>query len=447
MTMADGSISIAYVDMMRTRAVDMADACTRCGKCFDACPMVSPAGLSAADPAATVGGVLDLLRGGEGNTEAVRWASVCTGSGYCIPSCDYGVNPRFMVQLARGYSRRLKGEATVREQARQAFTHMTRGAKILARLTLPPQRLAQMAPARSQPPRKTPPEVIFYTGCNVLKTPHIALLCLDILDMLGVDYEVVGGVAHCCGVYQFREGDLAATGRVAFGTIDGLASKGSACVLSWCPSCQIQFTEVSMPNYAAQNGGQKPFEIEPILVFLAERADQIGALMKHPVEKRVALHERPSVPEVMKAVRRLLSIVPGLEQIDVDVPRVGIMANSLAVLPAFGRELKDQEIQAVIASGATTLATVYHACHREFCDAGDGRGFETLNFLELLGEGLGIWREDLYRRLKAIGDVDGMIADAGPMIEAHGLDLDSVREALMAEFFPAQSVALETAQR
>jgi hypothetical protein len=36
-----------------------------------------------------------------------------------------------------------------------------------------------------------------------------------------------------------------------------------------------------------------------------------------------------------------------------------------------------------------------------------------------------------------MADVDAMIADTMPMIEAHKLDLDAVRSVLMAEFFPA----------
>ena len=62
-------------------------------------------------------------------------------------------------------------------------------------------------------------------------------------------------------------------------------------------------------------------------------------MMKHRVEKRVALHERPVLPAVQAGVRKLLSIVPGVELVEIDVPRVGTQANSLAVLPAFKREL------------------------------------------------------------------------------------------------------------
>ena len=200
---------------------------------------------------------------------------------------------------------------------------------------------------------------------------------------------------------------------------------------------RIHFGEVSLPSYAAMTGAM-PFDMQPILQFLAGHADKLRALMVNRVEKRVALHERPPVAGTMAAVRSLLATVPGLELVDIEVPRVGVSVAALAVLPDFRRKLLAQEFAAVAAAGVDTLATVYHACHRELCTLGDGMTFEILNFLELIGEGLGIHREDLYRRLKLMADVDAMIEDTMPMIETHKLDLDTVRSVLMAEFFPGQ---------
>jgi Fe-S oxidoreductase len=306
---------------------------------------------------------------------------------------------------------------------------MSRGVRVLSRLQMPPETLARLAPRE----RERPADVVFYTGCNVLKTPHIALLCLDILDLLGVEYEVMGGVGQCCGVYQFRAGDFETNSKVAYATIDGLASAGTKTVLSWCPSCQISIGEVSLPNYQAQFG-EKPFDLNPFLIFLADRAEQLAALMTRRVEKRIALHERPVFPGVVDAVKKLLSIIPGAELVEIDVPRVGTQANSLAQLPEFKRALVQRELAAVADAGVTTLATIYHACHREICDAGDGRSFEVVNFMELLGEGLGLDSEDLYKRLKQIREVDDIIADSADLVAAHGLDLDTVRDALLFEF-------------
>jgi len=421
-----------FLEDFRARGEAIADACTHCGECFRACPMVPPAGLGEADAEATTAGIVDLITGGSGTAEAVRWASVCSGSGNCIPACPEAIDTRFMVQLARGFARRQAGEAPLNARWRQGFQTMSRGVRILSRLQLPPDTLARV---RGQAPRQRekPPEVVFYTGCNILKTPHIALLCLDVLDLLGVDYEVMGGPGQCCGVYQFREGDFDNTARVSYATIDGLAGAGTSTVLSWCPSCQVQIGEVTLPSYEARFGA-RPFDLNPFLVFLAEHAETLAVMMKARVERRVALHERPVLPAVQQAVRKLLSIIPGVELVEIDVPRVGTQANSLTVLPEFKRELVTRELAAVADAGVTTLATIYHACHRELCDVGDGRSFEVVNFMELLGEGLGLRSEDLYKRLKMIKDIDDIIIETSPLIAEHALDLDTVRDALFQEF-------------
>jgi heterodisulfide reductase subunit D len=432
-----------YLDDFHSRGAAIAEACTRCGACFSACPMVAPAGLGEADAAETTGGIVDLITGGSGTPEAARWASVCSGSGNCIPACPEGINTRFMVQLARGFARAQAGDKPLNTRWRQGLQTMSRGVRILSRLQLPPETLARVR-GMAEAPRQHPPDVVFYTGCNILKTPHIALLCLDMLDLLGIDYEVMGGPGQCCGVYQFREGDFANTARVGYTTIDGLASAGTSTVLSWCPSCQVQIGEVALPSYETRFGA-RPFDLNPFLVFLADHAERLAPMMKHRVEKRVALHERPVLPAVQAGVRKLLSIVPGVELVEIDVPRVGTQANSLAVLPAFKRELVARELAAVADAGVTTLATIYHACHRELCDIGDGRSFEVVNFMEIVGEGLGLHSEDLYKRLKIIKEVDDIIVETSPLIAEHGLDLDTVRDALLQEFGAATAAAARSA--
>ena len=169
-------------------------------------------------------------------------------------------------------------------------------------------------------------------------------------------------------------------------------------------------------------------------MFLADHADELAGMMVRRVEKRVALHERPVFPETIAAVKKLMSIIPGAELVDIDVPRIGTQANTLAQLPKFKQELIEREFRAAADAGVTTLATIYHACHREICDAGDGRGFEIVNFMELLGEALGLDSDDAYKRLKQIRDIDEIIVETAPMIETNRLDLDTVRDALAVEF-------------
>ena len=428
--MSEAATANPYVDLFRARGAAIAEACTRCGDCFRACPMTEPGGIADAEPGETTAGIVDLITGGAGNEAAARWGEICSGSGNCIPACRHGINPRFMVQMARGFARRARDGAPLETRWRGAFRSMSRSVRVLSRLQLPPETLARFG--RAPEPRETPPEVVFYTGCNVLRTPHIALLALDVLDRLGVSYEVMGGVGQCCGVYQFREGDFASNSKMANATIEGLAAAGTQTVLSWCPSCQISIGEVSLPNYAREFG-EKPFDLNPFLVFLGDRAEQLRALMANRVEKRVSLHERPVFPQTMAAVRKLASVIPGLELVELDVPRIGVQANTVSP-PQFKQELIEREFRAAAEAGVDILATIYHADHREICDAATGKSFAIVNFMELLGTALGIDSDDGYKRLKEIKDIDDLIVESAPLIEANGLDLDAVRDALAVEF-------------
>ena len=77
------------------------DGCTRCGKCYEACPMTQYSKAPATDSKAVVDGVLGVLRGQAGTPEALGWISVCMRSGVCVPACPEKVDPKMMMRLAR----------------------------------------------------------------------------------------------------------------------------------------------------------------------------------------------------------------------------------------------------------------------------------------------------------------------------------------------------------
>ena len=168
----------------------MADACTRCGKCVEVCPVTTPGGLTAEElknPAAVIGGVVDIIRTGHGNDAARKWANACILSGECIKACDYGVNPRFLLHMARVKMARLAEPAVARKNGVDGFRKVAREVTQLSRIQLDDALLERLGQgAKKTPTPEEPPDFVFYTGCNVLKTPHIALLALDIMDTLGV---------------------------------------------------------------------------------------------------------------------------------------------------------------------------------------------------------------------------------------------------------------------
>ena len=416
--------------------------CTRCGKCVEVCPMPGPAGINASDPEAIASGVIDIVRTGAGPEISARWASVCTGSGHCIPACPEGVNPRFMLALARIALRRGEGEDAVRDASSNRFRQMGRGVRVLSRLQLPPELLLKLGQIRTDTDEGTgPPDVIFYTGCNVLKTPHIVLLCLDVLDALGVNYRVHGGPSYCCGVYHFAAGDSEGFAKMSTNTVERFANSGADEIVSWCPSCQVNLGEAALGTYAHMDEGT-PFDLNPFVRYLESRLDDLRPLMTKRVNKRVGLHEHPGVPGITEAARAILEEVPGLEFVDLEQPRLGYMCNALNSVPEYKREVHFNQLAAAEAAGVTTLAGIYHACHRELCSHERDWPFEVVNFMELIGQSMGLERPDLFKRLKIMQDVDAVIAEAHDMITAQGLALDDVRAVVLQDLLGEQPLPL-----
>jgi heterodisulfide reductase subunit D len=431
----------AFLQGLGARVDEILRRCSVCGRCVEVCPTAGPAGIDRSEPPTIATDVLAILRGGgDPASLGARWAETCTGSGACLTACADGVNPRFMLAMTRLELNRAKAGAERRAAGQQAFGVMSRGVKVLSRLQLPAEFLAHVTrPAQSTagtenaPP---PPDVVMYLGCNVLKTPHIALLCLDVLDRIGTTYQVFGGPANCCGILQLRAGDPSGTARIGGNTVAGFAATGAARVLTWCPTCNIQLGETLLPTVGAS------FALEHVVPYIADRLDRLAPHFVRRVDRRVALHEHPGVAGVTEGVLRILRAIPGLEVVDLGQPRVGYMCNSLAPVAAYKRDLHARELAAAAAAGVDSLVGVYHACHRELCAHEATLPFRIVNFLDLVGEAMGLERADLFKQWKMMQDVDRVLADLGGRSEVAGLDLETVREVMVAHMLGEQPLPL-----
>ena len=436
-----------FEEALTARVDDMLDACTKCGACFKACPIAAPAGLGDADPEAVVSGVLDILRFGKGPEESQKWAKACMASGECIKACDYGVNPRFLLTMARLAMLRTDKELPDRrKQAVTVFRKLGEDVGVLTRLQLTEEQLIRLGQRPSkEPARAELPDVVFYTGCNVLKTPHIALLCLDIMDVLGTDYQVMGGPTHCCGTGQLRNGDTETLARFAANTINKLSQSKSKQVLAWCPSCFMQFGETVLPTFERATG-EKPFDMTPFMRFLHANLDALRPHLRERVEMTIALHKHPGVAGVMEAAEELLRAVPGVEIVKLDVPGVGLQSVNLATLPKFKAELQLKELEAARAAGVDALVAVYHSDHRELCAHERDWPFKILNVLEIIGASMGIHQDDHYKLLKIKQDVDAIVADSADLMKQHGVNLDTARKVIAAGMLSDQPLALQGKQ-
>ena len=187
------------------------DDCTRCGKCVEVCPVTPVAGIDASRSAEIVGSVVDLFDDGPAlDGDAKVWAHQCNGCGLCIPECPENINPRRMIMLANTAESRQGSETP------QLFRKMARAIRIMAAMQLAPpefQKLLRNPRARTVP-------VVFYLGCNPIRTPHLLFNAMTILDALEIDYETVGGPGACCGIIHAKwEGEIEKGGRISDGTL------------------------------------------------------------------------------------------------------------------------------------------------------------------------------------------------------------------------------------
>jgi hypothetical protein len=180
------------------------------------------------------------------------------------------------------------------------------------------------------------------------------------------------------------------------------------------------------------------FDMTMFAVYLERRLDELRPLMTRTVPKRVALHEHPGANQVSDAVKTVLSAIPGLEVVELGLPQVGYTLNSLNPVPEYRREMLAKELRDAESAGVTTLAGVYHSDHRELAAHESNWSFEIVNFMELVGESMGIAYEDVFKRLKLMQDVDAILADTRDMIETNGLNPEEVRQVVLDDLLGEQ---------
>ena len=321
--------------------------------------------------------------------------------------------------------------------AANRFRHMAQAVRLLASMQLPSETLKKiLAPAE-----KRTADVLFYTGCNVLRTPHIVLNVMDILDALELDFDVVGGTAHCCGVYQFQEADLPTYERMGHRTFQRFGQSGAAKVLTWCPTCTKNFDELE------KDVEEPSFDLGHISEFLAANLEALKArFVGDQPRRRVVIHEHLGIGATLASIRKLLRAVPNLEL--VELPQDSGFSYACGGQAA---KFKDREqaihralAEGAVAAGADTIVTMYHSCHRALAGAEAAlSAASVVNFTDVIAEALGRGgHPDYYRLYKAGGSMDEAVAAARTFLQNNGVRVDEASvQSLTADIFNETGLA------
>lgn len=276
-----------------------------------------------------------------------------------------------------------------------------------------------------------PHPVVFYLGCNVLRTSHMVRTAMRILDLLEVDYVAVGGPAYCCGVVHQRFGDeeLAQTmGRNAVRSFERFRPER---VVMWCPSCIWYYDEICQVPAS--------FKTQHFSEFLVERLGEFRFTREVP--QRVTLHyhcNRPRRLQEAQAAEALLSAVPGVQYVRISSDTRLDRACSEFTQQALGGEVWQQivgeQLREAAEAGAATFATMYHGCQRVICPFEEQRPLVIEHYLSIFARALGIEEEDLYKKYRLWQDPQRVLEDMAPCMRAHGIKPDLARDVVQRSF-------------
>lgn len=282
-------------------------------------------------------------------------------------------------------------------------------------------------------------ETVLYLGCNILRTPHIAKQVIEVFRHLDLDFVAVGGVQFCCGIVADTFDGPQRSAPVSERTVTRLEDYRPKRVVMWCPSCNVHFKDVVI----GRDGHQPEFSITHTPQFLADLAGRGMLNWQQEVPGTVVLHTHVGREGHKEGQRRarsdrestaaLLGSVPGVElvgelpvspELDYDCG-----AASLRLAPERMRQVRSERIAALKkTSSGCTLATISHACHREWCQEAD-EVVGVRNYISIVAEALGLGTErDQLGAFKRSADLEEILDRSEDAWASHGLSRDKARE-------------------
>ena len=411
-----------YLEERRRQATD---ACTACGACFRACPVVGHLDFGDLRPEEVQAQVRAFLDGGEATGAVFSRAFSCMGCyGCCAGVCPQGLDVMQVNELVKALHRRRGLDGTGYTPANDP----TAPQRVLAGLQTTPEEYRRIFTA--SPPRSA--RYVFFAGCNVYNQPARLLEALDVVALAGEDVAFLPGLDHCCGDTPLFMGDPDEAARAMDDLVAALAAYDPEAVVFWCPTCLCRF-HTTVAQVCAL-----PFATLSLPQFLSGRLERFE--FSDPFPARATLHEPCKVALTgldLEGPRSLLAQVPGLDL--VEMPRTGDEApccgsGALTWYPSAFEEVRDARLDEARRTGADTLIDVCHYCHHVFLPAAGRFGLAAENWIHVLARSLGVARADRYAEWRRWADPERIMADAAEHITASPFARDTIEDVVRAHF-------------
>jgi heterodisulfide reductase subunit B len=223
----------------------------------------------------------------------------------------------------------------------------------------------------------------------------------------------VPGLDYCCGNCYLIRGRPAKAGESFEELLAKLLEYQPKILVLWCPTCFCLFETAfgEFTNY--------PFEIKSMAQYVSERLDRLE--INQPLSCKVTVHDACKVALTGLDLVGSREVLRHLGAELVEMPRSAEKAaccgcSAIRHYPQVGYQMLEARIAEAAETGAIIMATVCHYCNQMLASRQEGAPFTVENYINLLASGMGVEREDKFRKYKAWADAERILEDAAPFL-------------------------------
>ncbi|MGQ9553765.1 MAG: (Fe-S)-binding protein [Anaerolineae bacterium] len=388
--------------LLSARQLLSLDACSRCGECIPACPVLAATGEGQSTafnkislwrqalrrgvnlspgPLRSTQGRLSPKRGGKASlsrlwkgkvglgsslaAELVAAAYDCTLCGRCQAVCPVYIRTH---DLWIGQRRQLLRAQVGPEAIAQLAERLHLSGNIAGRPA--EERLSWLNNMAEPPPFVATSDVLVFVGCLGSLYPQAFALpqaLLSLLSLAGVRVALLRERELCCGFPLYTSGLEEEALSLAQRNLAAFKAAGARTVVTPCPSCYHTLSKC----YPRWLGGAMDVRVLPGVEYLEELGARIQPLLK-PLPLRLTYHDPCDLGRlsgIYEIPRRLLRLIPGLELVEMAENReqalcCGGGGDVEMVNPHLAEAIADKRLAQAMDTGAEAIATACPQCKR-----------------------------------------------------------------------------------
>lgn len=323
---------------------DPVDTCLRCGSCYEVC-----------DSNVNTPKAVQIMR-------TIRYKEGKLKLPYKILFGSIFPYPKRVTRLANlaGRAQRIVGEKRLREGF---ITRCYPASQMIP--TLPKENARKRLPVINEAKGEKRGTVLYFLGCATdLVHPSVAQATLKLLQSQGLEVHVPN--LSCCGLPAFTYGHIDGAVGLAKQNLEVLNLDKFDAVVSDCPTC-LSFLKEYKDLPLEGEFLSKAQALADKVVNLPDFLIQIGFKPKKEIKKVVTYHQpchSGRYPGAGKPIETLLAAIPGLEFRKAQNQDTCCGGAGSYCFTQFDRskEILDQKIRGLIATGAETIITNCPAC-------------------------------------------------------------------------------------